>query len=67
MKEFKVLSMSELEVFQGGSTPWSDLPTYFKIGDKIGRWLAHRPSTSGKQPVCYNYGPAYPAPVLPCR
>lgn len=68
MKRLKVLSDLELENITGAGTPWEDLPDYFEIGDQIGRWLARRPiRPSGPPPICYNYGPAYPAPVLPCR
>ena len=45
-----------------------DFVNWFKFGEGIGRWLAHQqPGKPGKQPFCYNFGPAYPDPVLPCR
>lgn len=66
MSTFKILSNLELETIQGSAIPWGDLPDYFDFGDSIGRWLAHRPVVKVKQPFCYNYGPAYPVPVLPC-
>ncbi|BCP59814.1 TPA: hypothetical protein ACGOYL_001152 [Streptococcus suis] len=68
MKHLKILSDLELENINGADTPWGDLPNYFKLGDSIGRWLAHRPDKpSSPPPFCYNYGSAYPAPVLPCH
>lgn len=68
MKRLKVLSDLELENINGSGTPWEDLLEYFELGEKIGRTLAHISTTpSGPPPFCYQYGPAYPAPVLPCR
>ena len=55
MKYIKVLTDSNLERIQGG-----DLRDYYGWGEKIGRY-------SVTLPMCYEYGPAYPAPVLPCR
>lgn len=67
MKNLRILSELELETVRGAGTPWGDLSNYFELGDQFGRWLAHRPVKPSVQPVCYEYGPAYPAPVLPCR
>lgn len=62
MKYIKVLTDSNLERIQGG-----DLRDYYGWGEKIGRYLAHRHPNSVTLPMCYEYGHAYPAPVLPCR
>lgn len=62
MKYIKVLTDSNLERIQGG-----DLRDYYGLGEKIGRYLAHRHPNSVTLPMCYEYGPAYTAPVLPCR
>ncbi|GGE28995.1 hypothetical protein [Streptococcus himalayensis] len=68
MEKFEQLSDLMLESVQGAGTPWGDIPNFIEFGDRIGRWLAHRPSGQpAPLPMCYEYGPAYPAPVLPCR
>ena len=63
MKYIKVLTDSNLERIQGGD----DLINFYELGEKIGRYLAHPHPNSVTLPMCYEYGPAYPAPVLPCR
>ena len=63
MKYIKVLTDSNLERIQGGD----NLIDFFELGEKIGRRLAHRYPNSVTLPMCYEDGPAYPAPVLPCR
>ena len=64
----KDIPESKLEQINGSGPSAGDFVNWFKFGEGIGRWLAHQqPGKPEKQPFCYNYGPAYPAPVLPCR
>ncbi|MBJ8326061.1 hypothetical protein [Streptococcus pacificus] len=61
-----MLIESELEVISGAGVPWNPMIDLYGIGEIIGRGLAHQPARKWHQPICYHYGPAYPAPVLPC-
>lgn len=63
----RVLNEDELQDIIGGNGELEFLKNLYDFGKKIGEIAAHAPSGSGVLPMCYDYPPSYPAPVLPCR
>ncbi|GGE29001.1 hypothetical protein [Streptococcus himalayensis] len=66
MEKFENIEVYELEQVYGGDNYHSFLHTD-TLWAKFEEWLTHPHGNPAPQPICYEYGPAYPAPVLPCR